>query len=167
MDRPWLQFDSGDILPGLETGGVAVVSDLTLGLWNGGNWRCQYGFGVSKGLGYIGLAAGATAGAIYVAPYATSIYQAFADAYGSDIAVLGRYPYNMQLARQLGASYLNVPNWTKIANFVYLLVLKFGGTQVLFSDVPDAALHYGSTFATELKWMSWLNMAGKYYYGSW
>lgn len=29
MDRPWLQFDSGDVLSGVAAGGVAVYQKIT------------------------------------------------------------------------------------------------------------------------------------------
>ncbi len=61
--QPFLQFNSGDILPGLETGGAAVVSSgtgfVTFGLWSwsGGSWANQPGFQTSRVFADIGLTA--------------------------------------------------------------------------------------------------------------
>lgn len=64
---PWGLSIWGDIIaPGLATGVAAVGSAASFGLWDGGRWKNQPGFGVSRGLGYVGIGAGAAAGGLAV-----------------------------------------------------------------------------------------------------
>ena len=63
--RPFLEFRSEDVVPGIETGLAGVGSAFSFGIWDGGRWRDQPGFGVSRGLGYVGAGALGAAGAVY------------------------------------------------------------------------------------------------------
>ena len=53
---------------GIGTGLAAVGSDLNLGYWDGGRWKNDPGFGTSKTIGYVGIAAGIGAGVAAGAP---------------------------------------------------------------------------------------------------
>jgi len=63
--RPFLEFRSEDVVPGIETGLAGVGSAFSFGIWDGGRWRDQPGFAVSRGLGYVGVGAlGVAAGGL-------------------------------------------------------------------------------------------------------
>jgi RHS repeat-associated protein len=71
LDDAWgtIRELPGAFIPGVQTGLAAVGSSLTFGYYDGGRFKNEPGFGVSKGLAYVGMGAGAAAGGLAAVGY--------------------------------------------------------------------------------------------------
>ena len=152
------------IVPGLQTGLAATGSALSLGHWDGGKQKNEPGFGVSKGLAYTGMAAGAAAGGLAAVPgvyayalprvqqavgFGIAVYQALKD----KTYILGQWDSGALAidAKAAEAAYLNLPQWgySWAANQAWLrIILLRPETTILFRTNPSEAVN---TFLKEMQ----------------
>jgi RHS repeat-associated protein len=114
------------IWPGLKTGAAGVGSAFTFGKYDGGKYKNEPGFGVSKGLGYVAVGSLGTAGVLYVGGIAMGAYQGWGN------VMIGNYLADIEPLVQAGSKlgYLNLPNtmYTWSANKAFLWAAKTAGT---------------------------------------